>query len=127
MQSTKELLFKNMQRAINLCKDCLQSYCEIFNWHSRHGTRNLSFAPFYKDYGNWAQQLTQLPIFINKDANYDEKNNAYNKLYQVGIALYHRVGNALNAAEITNAFKKGPANFFTNCGKFAAQMQLVAP
>ena len=125
MTINKELLLENIKQTIKLCNDCIKTYVDVFSWHSRHANHHLSFMAFYKDYGMWLGQLEQTPIFVNDHDSIDDQLKAYSDVLQKGINLYVRATNALSEDEVTNAFEKGPADFFTKCGKLEAQIELV--
>ena len=125
MEITKELLLKNLKDAISLGDECLKTYVQVFNWHSRHANDHISFAPFYKDYGKWQSSLEELSIFVSNDDSIDDQIKVYADLCQQGINLYNRALNALSEDEVTNAFEKGPADLFVKCGKFEGKIDMI--
>lgn len=125
MTVTKELLLKNLKETIQLCDECLKTFVQVFNWHSRHANHHLSFIPFYKDYGKWQAAIEELPLFVSINDPIDNQIKANTELCMQGMNLYQRALNALSEEEVTNAFEKGPADLFVKCGKFEGKIELV--
>ena len=120
-----EWLLAHLIDAIKQCRKCLNYYTRIFAWYSHYGSRAISFAQFYKDFGLWKEAIAQTVSTMDKDEPITDKVHAFERLYNGGLSLYERASNALYEKEIADSSEDGGSALFMECGRLETQVKMI--